>query len=45
LFREESDLIGRYAREVRYSAGLRDKYKRAADYPWLPVAPDPPYPE
>ncbi len=24
---------------------LADKYRRAARYPWLPVAPDPPEPE
>jgi hypothetical protein len=25
-------------------AGLREKYERAADNPWLPVDPDPPWP-
>jgi hypothetical protein len=25
-------------------ASLKRKYERAARYPWLPVAPDPPYP-
>jgi hypothetical protein len=27
-----------------YHAALRDKYERAARYPWLPLAPDPPPP-
>ncbi len=26
-------------------AKLKEKYRRAARYPWLPVAPDPPWPE
>ena len=26
-------------------ARLKDKYERAARYPWLPIAPDPPLPE
>lgn len=28
-----------------YHRGMRLKYERAARYPWLPVAPDPPMPE
>jgi hypothetical protein len=28
-----------------YHAKMRDKYERAAAYPWLSVAPDPPRPE
>lgn len=28
-----------------YHACLREKYERAARYPWLPVEPDPPEPE
>ncbi len=34
-------------RETRaaYHAALSAKYERAARYPWLPVAPDPPEPE
>lgn len=28
-----------------YYDGLEKKYRRAARYPWLPVAPDPPVPE
>jgi len=27
-----------------YYAQLRDKYRKAARYPWLPVEPDPPRP-
>src|SRR5436305_1446275 len=30
---------------ARYHAGLKQKYIRATDRPWLPVAPDPPPPE
>lgn len=32
------------ARE-RWDAEMAEKYRRAARYPWLPVAPDPPYPK
>lgn len=28
----------------RWRVEMRDKYSRASLYPWLPVAPDPPYP-
>jgi hypothetical protein len=35
----------RYGRIRRYGAYLKQKYRRAARYPWLPVAPDPPAPE
>ena len=28
-----------------YHEGMAEKYRRAARYPWLPVAPDPPMPE
>jgi hypothetical protein len=35
VFREEAD----------YHGMLRRKYERAARYPWLSVAPDPPRPE
>jgi hypothetical protein len=31
--------------EADHEAALRLKYERAARYPWLPVAPDPPEPE
>ena len=34
-----------YRRRVLYFQRLRDKYQRAARYPWLPVAHDPPEPE
>lgn len=30
---------------AKYFDGLAAKYERAAERPWLPVAPDPPYPE
>ncbi len=33
------------ARRAAYHAAMRRKYERAARYPWLPVAPDPPMPE
>jgi hypothetical protein len=32
------------ARRAAYHSRLRSKYERAARYPWLPVAPDPPEP-
>jgi hypothetical protein len=32
-------------RREAYHAALTAKYERAARYPWLPVAPDPPEPE
>jgi hypothetical protein len=35
----------RLAGEAREAARLRMKYERAARYPWLPVAPDPPEPK
>ncbi len=35
----------RYVRHRRHYASLKKKYRRAARYPWLPVAPDPPEPE
>jgi hypothetical protein len=34
-----------WERKIDYHANLRRKYERAARYPWLPVAPDPPEPE
>jgi hypothetical protein len=34
-----------YRREIQKAGRLREKYQRAARYPWLPVAPDPPEPE
>jgi hypothetical protein len=33
-----------YRRRALYYRGLRDKYKNASRFPWLPVAPDPPAP-
>lgn len=35
----------RYKRVREHCASLKEKYLRAARYPWLPVAPDPPEPE
>jgi len=35
----------KYARKAAHFAALRRKYERAARYPWLPVAADPPAPE
>jgi len=32
-------------RQIIWSWGLRSKYERAARYPWLPIAPDPPEPD
>lgn len=32
-------------RRTAYHAAMARKYRRAARYPWLPVAPDPPEPE
>jgi hypothetical protein len=34
-----------YAASRRYYAEMHNKYRRAARYPWLPVAPDPPDPQ
>jgi hypothetical protein len=35
----------RIAHEIKWHIHMRDKYLRAAWYPWLPVPPDPPPPE
>jgi hypothetical protein len=35
----------RRAQASAYYIDLIQKYERAARYPWLPVAPDPPEPE
>lgn len=43
--REYEQLIGSYRRKLAHSTALRAKYERAARYPFLPVAPDPPPPE
>jgi hypothetical protein len=32
-------------RKAAYHAAMLRKWKRAADYPWLPVEPDPPEPQ
>lgn len=34
-----------FTRKAEHFANLKQKYERAARYPWLPVAPDPPEPE
>lgn len=34
-----------YDRKAKHYTDLRAKYARAARYPWLPVAPDPPEPK
>src|SRR5262245_60435426 len=41
--RTPADIEGRRRRSA-YRVGLRQKYDRAAAFPWLPVAPDPPLP-
>lgn len=33
------------ARQSEYHLAMRGKYLRAARYPWLPLAPDPPEPK
>jgi hypothetical protein len=37
-----SDSIKASQKQADYHGRLRRKYERAARYPWLPVAPDPP---
>lgn len=37
--------IAAMLRSADHEARLKRKYRRAALYPWLPVAPDPPAPE
>jgi hypothetical protein len=37
--------LARMEAEVAEYSRLREKYERAARYPWLPVAPDPSQPE
>jgi hypothetical protein len=32
-------------RKIAYQEAMTRKYRRAANYPWLPVEPDPPSPE
>jgi hypothetical protein len=34
--------VERLRRQALYYQRLKDKYERAARYPWLPIAPDPP---
>lgn len=35
----------KFAARAEYWTRLKQKYERAARYPWLPVKPDPPAPE
>lgn len=37
--------LGRFSRKAAYYSTLEAHYRRAARYPWLPVAPDPPAPD
>ncbi len=39
------NVAARWRRTAAHFARLQMKYDRAAPYPWLPVAPDPPVPE
>jgi len=32
-------------RKAAYHAAMLRKWKRASDYPWLPIKPDPPEPD
>jgi hypothetical protein len=41
----DDKMIARCRRLSAYYRDLEAKYDRAARYPWLPVAPDPPEPE
>ena len=41
----ERELYARYLRIEDWHAEMVRKYRHAARYPWLPVAPDPPEPE
>jgi hypothetical protein len=44
--RRLAELMEDYSRDrVAYHARLKVKYRRAAHYPWLPIAPDPPTPD
>ena len=40
----ENETPGMRGRLQRHWTALAEKYRRAARYPWLPVAPDPPPP-
>lgn len=43
--KHSSDELAQLSKVVDHHRGLRMKYSRAARYPWLPVAPDPPVPK
>jgi hypothetical protein len=38
-------LVEEKGKRLAWHVHLQGKYERAARYPWLPVVPDPPYPE
>lgn len=44
LVAQRPELVPRYLKLSRYHGSLKQKYWRAASYPWLPVSPDPPAP-
>jgi hypothetical protein len=39
---DSASMLAALRRKRAYHAAMRDKYRRAARYPWLPVVPDPP---
>src|SRR5947209_518836 len=43
--KNEADEASLRRSKSTYHSALRAKYERAARYPWLPVAPDPPEPK
>jgi hypothetical protein len=44
--RQLAESMEGYSRDrVGYHTGLKVKYRRAARYPWLPIAPGPPAPD
>jgi hypothetical protein len=45
LRRDEAPEVARLQRRADRWGALMEEHRRAARYPWLPVAPDPPAPE
>jgi hypothetical protein len=45
LQRDEAPEVARLQRRADYWGALMKEYRRAAEYPWLPVAPAPPEPK
>lgn len=43
--RRRPESVAMPEKQAAYHDSLRGKYERAARYPWLPVAPDPPEPQ